>query len=145
MKLAPETWILVSDGQKYLVLENKGDQDIISLQTVAHGEADPSDLSADGLERPGRFKAFADRRGAGEITNIHDIAEQRFVADLATKLDDWAQKGRYSALVIIADKTTIGVLRSRLTDHVKERLIAEIGRDIVHQTTPEIEAFIEKA
>jgi protein required for attachment to host cells len=145
MQLAPGTWVVLSDGQKYLVLENKGDQDHISLETIAHETIDPNELSTSGLERAGRFKAFSDRRGAGDVANVRDIAEQRFVADLASKLDAWALKERYSALVVVADKTTLGTLRDRLTDHVNERIVAEIGRDIVHQTTPEIETLIDNA
>jgi protein required for attachment to host cells len=143
MKLASGAWVVLSDGQKYLVMENKGDETIINLETIAHDEVDPDDLSKDGQARPGVFKAFARRRGAGEVASLHDIAEQRFVTGLAKKLDEWVEADRFSKLVIIADKTTLGTLRARLSDHVMKRVVAEIGKDIVHETTSDIEAFIQ--
>jgi protein required for attachment to host cells len=95
MKLASGAWVVLSDGQKYLVMENKGDETIINLETIAHDEVDPDDLSKDGQARPGVFKAFARRRGAGEVASLHDIAEQRFVTGLAKKLDEWVEADRF--------------------------------------------------
>jgi len=145
MKLAPETWIMICDGQKYLLLENKGDEDVLNLQTVDHGQLDPAELATDGLERPGVFQGSAMRRGSGETASVHDIAEQRFVAGIARRLDDWALEDRFHALVVVADKTTLGTLRARVSEHVTSRTIREIGNDIVHETIPDIEAFIQKA
>lgn len=145
MKLAPDTWVVLSDGQKYLIMKNKGDQDILNLETIIHKEIDPKTLSENGQMRPGRFRAFATRRGAGEVASFHDIAEQRFVTNLAEKLNEWGEADAYSALVLIADKTTLGTLRARLEDKVMKRVVAEMGNDIVHEPTPKIEAFIQKA
>ena len=145
MKLAPETWVLVCDGQKFVILENKGDEELLNLKTVDHGEVDRTDLQTEGLERPGRFPGFGARRGAGEMVSIHDLAEHRFTVELADKLDTLAKSDRFRQLVVIADKKTLGTLRRSFSEHVTDRIVGEFGNDIAHVSTFDIEAYIRKA
>lgn len=142
MKLATGAYVLVCDGQKYLLLENKGDEDLINLQVLEHETLDRAQLQSEGLERPGQFTVSGTRRGSGDMTPVYELAESRFALTIAGKVNDHAVENHYRELLIIADKTTLGILRQTLSDQVLERVTGEIGNDITHDTIPEIEAFI---
>lgn len=145
MKLSTGAWVVACDGQKYLLLENRGDEAVINLQTIAHESLDPAELDDTGVERPGRFPAPGPRRGTGEMDNLHDLAERRFLSGLASKLEQWEKAGRFRELVVIADKTSLGTLRQVLPQKVSGRIVGEFASDVVHDTTPHIEAFIKRA
>jgi protein required for attachment to host cells len=86
--IAHDTWILVGDGRKALVLRNSGTPQRPSLQLVDVLRDDANPPTRDqGTDRPGRVTQSAVRqRSAVEQTDWHEIGEERFAATVASRL-----------------------------------------------------------
>jgi len=151
LKLAHKTWVIVADGEKFLLLNNKGDQDFLNLEVVkAETNRTPPDheLSAD---RPGRQNDAARQvtggveawgKSAMEETDWHRVAEERFAKETTAKLREWAASGRFGQLVVIADPRTLGEMRAAYDDGLRSVIIAEINKDLTKMPLDKIEKSI---
>src|SRR5690606_8379066 len=100
--IAHNTWILVGDGRKALMLKNDGTPQNPSLNVidVLKDDANPP-TSEQGTERPGRvMQSNLNRRSAVEQTDWHEIAEDRFAGTVAAQLDAAAERGEFEKLVL---------------------------------------------
>ncbi len=152
MKLAHDTWVVVADGEKYLLLRNKGDADFLHLEVVDHRSSpNPAahELSSDRAGRQhdaarevsGGVRAWG--KSAMEETDWHRVAEARFADELAGKLKEWAAAGRFSHLVVVADPRSLGTLRKAYDDSLRSVILAEIDKDLTNLPLDKIEASIE--
>jgi protein required for attachment to host cells len=140
-------WILVCDGKKALLFQNVGDRVYPKLETretFVHEVPPTREL---GTSEPGRiFNSATDgRRGAIEPTDFHAQEEQRFLAELAHRLDRYAAEHQIKALVVAAPPRALGVLREALPQHVRALIRAELDKDYVAQPVYEIEKHLAKA
>ena len=127
-----KTWILIADASRARILERVGAGR--RLRPVVNGgvetEIKPNrELISD---RPGRA---ADRGGAGShpmqsVDDWHRLEKERFAAELAGRLSKAAVAGAYDHLVLIAPPRTIGDLRASLDEAARQRVVAEIGKDL---------------
>lgn len=151
MQLDHGTWVVVADGEKFLLLWNRGDRDYMNLEIVEHEtqENPPArDLSTDRAGRrqdssrqvQGGVEAFG--KSAMEETDWHRVAEERFASHLADKLRGWASAGRFRDLVMIADPRTLGALRAACGADLAPVLRAEIDKDLTNLPLEKIEASI---
>jgi protein required for attachment to host cells len=83
--IAHDTWILVGDGRKALMLRNDGTPQKPSLNVIdVLKDGDNPRTSAQGTDRPGRvLKGSLGGRSSVEQTDWHEIAEERFAASVA--------------------------------------------------------------
>ena len=145
MQLATGTYVLVSDGAKALLLQNKGDDGIIDLRVVkALEESTPAakELSSD---RPGRFSTPSGGQAATEQTDWHEVGETRFLAKVAQATLETVTQTSPANLVVAADPKSLGKLRRLLIDSGSIKLLAEINKDLAHQSIPQIEEAITGA
>ena len=152
MQLEHDTWVVVADGEKYLLLRNIGDRDFLHLDVVAH-DASPNPPARElATDRPGRHHdatrqtksgvaAFA--KSAMEETDWHRVAKERFAEDVAGRLDQWATSGRFQHLVVIADPRSLGALRNVYGEKLKSLIVAEIDKDLTNLPLDKIEASIK--
>jgi len=151
MDLDNDTWVVVADGEKYLLLRNRGDREHLHLEVVDHGDSPnppARDLSSDRAGRrndaardmPGGVTAWG--KSAMEQTDWHRVAEARHADELAGKLADWAASGRFRQLVVVADPRSLGTLRHGYDDALKSVIVAEIGKDLTNLPLAGIEASI---
>lgn len=151
MQIEQQTWVLVADGTKYLLLHNAGDREALNLQIVAH-ETQPNPPARDlGSDRPGRRNDAARQTGNGvltwgksalEQTDWHRVGEARFAAHVAAVLADHAAAGRFRHLVILADPRTLGALRKAFDPALAAMILAEIAKDYTQHPRDRIEAAI---
>jgi protein required for attachment to host cells len=152
MDLEHDTWVVIADGEKFLLLRNIGDREFLNLQVVEHeaSENPPArDLASD---RAGRRNDAARQKTGGDVeawgksameeTDWQRVAETRFAAEVAAKLDGWAAAGRFRRLVVIADPRTLGALRDAYGAHVRSVLVAEIDKDLTNHPIDGIERSI---
>lgn len=138
--IAHNTWILVGDGRKALMLKNDGTPQNPSLNVidVLKDDANPP-TSEQGTERPGRvMQSNLNRRSAVEQTDWHEIAEDRFAATVAAQLDAAAERGEFEKLVLVAPPNTLAALRKKLDAKTAQRVVAEIDKDFTKHPVPEI-------
>ena len=142
MKLAHDTWVIIADGAKYLVLRNHGDDQFIDLRVVAKAEIDnpaARDLSSD---KPGRMPDDGHGYSALQETDWHVVEKQRFAKNLGEKLEKWSAKDRFQKLVIVADPKTLGELRTTLGGGIRQKLVAEIDKNLTNMPIEKIEATL---
>ena len=140
----PKTWILIADASRARILERVGARK--RLHPVGNGgletEIKPNrELISD---RPGRA---ADRRGAGShpmqsVDDWHRLEKERFAAELADRLSRAAVAGAYDKLVLIAPPRTIGDLRASLDESARQRVVAEICKDLTQLPDRELKEAI---
>jgi protein required for attachment to host cells len=145
MKLANGTWVLVLDGEKYLLLRNRGDEELMDLRVIAHEEADNPPTREQAADRPGRLNDPGPGRSAVEETDWHALEKTRFALDMAERLRSWALDNRFDALVVVADPRTLGALRPAYHRTVAERIVAELDKDLTNLPVPELERALNAA
>src|SRR5690606_36315101 len=98
-----------------------------------------------GADKPGRLDDVGMGRSTVEQTDWHEIEKTRFASALAEKLRAWALDGRFDHLVLVADPSTLGELRSRLHPKVKSALEGEIAKDLTNLPVDAIEKALAAA
>ena len=142
--LAHDTWVLVGDGRKALVLRNEGDEAFPNLRTtsVLKDMANPA-TSQIGSDRPGRtVEHLTGRRSGVEQTDWHEIAEQRFAHTVASALCARDEAGDIRSLVVVAPPRTLAELRNSFSDSLKRKVVAEVNKDLTHHPVHEIERLL---
>lgn len=151
MKLETGTWVVIADGEKYLLLENIGDREFLHLKMVEHKTSENPAARELSTDRAGRQHDSARDLG-GEVaawgksgmqeTDWHRVAEDRFAEDLSARLERLAQAGRFSRLVVVADPRTLGTLRNAYGDRLAGVILAEIDKDLTNLPLDRIEASV---
>jgi len=132
-------WVVVCDGAKALVLQNRGNRVKPNLATKEVYEHDDRKSSEIGTDKPGRaFASVGGARSAVEQTDFHDQEEQVFLARLAERLDKAVLGGETPSLIVVAPPRAIGVLRKKFTTHVRQAIRAEVEKDYVKLPVDEI-------
>jgi protein required for attachment to host cells len=132
-------WVVVCDGAKALVLENAGNRKAPNLRTREVYEHDDPKTRELGSDKPGRaFSSVGNGHSAIEQTDWHDLEEQRFLTQLAARLDKAVLGGETPSLIVVAPPRAIGVLRKAFTSHVRQAIRAEVEKDYVKLPVDEI-------
>ncbi|MEQ8651569.1 MAG: host attachment family protein [Kiloniellales bacterium] len=145
MLLPHAAWVVVADGEKYLVLENRGTLDRPELHVLAAEEAALPPTHEIGTERPGRYPASGARRSAVAQTDWKLLGKAEFAKELARLLDRAAVSGALPRFVLMADARTLGNLRAGLSPAARAQLMMEISGDFVHHQIADIASAIEMA
>ena len=146
MQIPPNSFVLVADGRKSLFFRNEGDGEFPNL--VLEREEDQPDAKDREIktDAPGRsFSSVGAGRSALDEPDFHQQSEDRFAADTAAMLRDWALGSGDDKLVVIAPARTLGELRKHYHKAVEARLVAELPKDLVNTPVPEIEKILKDA
>lgn len=145
-KLTPGCWVVVCDGAKALILENKGDEKFPNLRSIeVHTRADAKTHEL-GRDQPPRIQhSFGSSRSSIEQTDLHDRAEQEFLESLAGRLHQSIAAGQPKQLVLVAPSRALGMIRPAYSSALKEALIAELDKDLVKMPIHEIEKHVMAA
>jgi protein required for attachment to host cells len=139
MKLSEGIWVVVTDGTRRLVLENRAAGPALDLRVRESAQVPAEPTSALGTDRPGRYAGPGARREAVEQTDLHRRAKSAFAAETARILNEAADRGRLPGFVLFADPRSLGLLRDALSAAARLRMLREIAADDVHLTVQAIE------
>lgn len=146
MKIDAGAWVVIADGEKYLLLRNNGDAELPDLRVIDHAELVNAPTHEQGTDRPGRFDTpGGPGRGAVAETDWHRLGKERFAKDLAERLRLAALQDEFRALVIAADPRTLGLLRPALHKAVLERVTGELDKDLTGTPLDQLEAALQAA
>lgn len=146
MKLKTDTWVVVANGNKSLLLHNLGWPDHLDLRVMKHDEIDVPQTQDLARDRPGREQAkFRPGSSGHKQVDAHEARETAFAKALVAKLNERAQQKRFKDIVIIADPETLGEMRPTYSGQLKELLVGEIPKDLTNLTIPDIEAVVNAA
>lgn len=136
-------FMLIADGSKAILLVNRGDglEPHLSMERSL-SEEHPGTAEL-GTDRPGHFnKGSRSRRGAFDITDFHDAAEDEFAKRVMGMLENALTEARMPRVVITAPPRMLGYLRGHMTPAVQGRVAAEFDRDLTHLSPWKIEALL---
>lgn len=145
--LPHKAWVLVGDGRKALVLRNEGDAVYPNLrvENVFRDGANPA-TSAIGTDRPGRTTDhLTGRHSSVDQTDWHDIAEHRFAQHVAQALDARNAAGDIPTLIVVAPPRTLAELRQSFSPSLRDKIIAEVNKDLTKHPVHEIERLLTRA
>ncbi|SOC42053.1 protein required for attachment to host cells [Rhizobium subbaraonis] len=135
------TWILAADGNQARLLKGvnflKDDQKSPEQEIFRSDPKKAQDIMSD---RPGRsFSSHGPGRSAMEYTSdpVRD-EQQRFTAEVAEKLEGYADAGAFDRLIVCAAPQTLGDLRTMLGSKARERTTAEIDKDFTNLPTEKL-------
>ena len=142
--LAKDTWIVVADGEKALFLRNITDGENPHFEVIAKDEQDnPKDIDQS-ANRPGRMAdGGPGQRSALDDTDWHELAKERFAADLSDKLYAQAHKGRFDRIVLVAAPNILGEMRDQLHQEVTNKVVGEIPKTLTNHPLTEIEKIVK--
>ena len=140
LKIHSGDWVVVCDGAKALILQNEGDAVALNLKTREVHEQPDEKTREQGTDAPGRsINSNGSRRSAMEQTDWHEQDEQRFLTDLAGRLDAAVTAGETKSVIVVAPPRALGVLRQAYSDGLRHAVRAEIDKDYVKMPVHEIE------
>ena len=142
-ELTHGTWVVVADGEKALFLRNETDGENPNLEVIRKEEQDnPKDIDQS-ANRPGRVgQSHGPAKSAYDDTDWHELAKDRFAADLADMLYERAHKGKFDRLVIVAAPGVLGELRAQLHKEVADKVVGEIAKTLTNHPLHEIEKIV---
>lgn len=143
LRLETDTWVIVADGEKVLFLRNDGGAAAPSL-TVERVEQQDNPLHSDQVsDKPGRQSdGGPGQKSAMDQADWHDLAKERFAADLSDILKRMVQRDRIKKMVLIAPPKVLGEMRDQMHDTVKSRVIAEIPKTLTGHPLPELQKIV---
>ncbi|MBL8564254.1 MAG: host attachment protein [Hyphomicrobiaceae bacterium] len=147
MKLSAKMWVVLLDGAKGLVLANEGTALEPSLKVVRVREiGDNPPTHEQGRDKPSRvFDSSGARRSATEGTDLHQRAEDRFVAEFMGELAADATTGRFEKVVLAAPPVALGTARQHIVPDLQRRIVKEIAGDYVKMPVEQITKAITAA
>ncbi|MHA1190253.1 MAG: host attachment family protein [Alphaproteobacteria bacterium] len=145
-KMKHGTWVVVMDGEKALFLRNDGDSLNPNLQVFREETQDNPATGAQGAERPGRLAdGPGEHKSAVQETDWHRLAKEDFAREIASRLYRDAHRGRFESLVLVAPPQVLGEVRKDLHKEVRDRVIAELAKDLTGHPVFKIEEIIAGA
>lgn len=132
------SWIVVADGSHARILTNSGPGTGLTL-LVEHDSPDARAHTAElGTDRPGRTQDSAGpgRHAMEPRVDWQRQEKERFVARLATELTQ--ARDQFDALVLVAPPRVMGELRRELDGHLKDKIAAELQKDLTWVALPEL-------
>ena len=137
-------WILVADGSRALLLRNDGFP-LKPKFTVLRRYAQANPATRDqGTDRPGRMNDFGSHKSAMEETDWHQIAEDRFVHEIADSLAAAFHRHEFDSLIIAAPPTALGEMRKALPEQIRDHVLIEINKDLTRFPVQELEELIPR-
>ena len=130
-------WVVVCDGRKALILENRGDAKFPNLHTRETREHPDLPTHLQGSAPPG-----VSHQSVGHQTDWHDQAERSFLHELAKRLDGALSHRQVKNLTLVASPRALGMLREAYTASIRAALRQEIAKDVVKFPIHEIERLV---
>jgi len=142
-RIPRDALVFVGDGAKALFLRNKGDAELVNLVVERIFEQDNPATRDQGTDRPGRsFASTGTHRSAMEQTDWHQLAEDRFIGDVADALYRQVHAGRFETLIVVAPPKVLGGLRKAFHKEVSDRISAEVPKDLTKHPVHDIERLL---
>lgn len=139
IKIRSGEWVLVCDGRKALILQNKGDEVYPQLVVSEVFEQKADATRAYGSDAPGRVHQVTGAKSAVEQTDWHDQMEQQFIRRLSDHLDTLVASKTIESIVVVAPPRALGVLRSTYSAGLRHAIKNEVAKDLVALSAYKIE------
>jgi protein required for attachment to host cells len=146
LDMSETTWVLIADASRARVFEHN--RSLRSL-TLAFEDDRPElrdrSLTRDS-DRPGRTQDSAGegRHGLEPHTSIDDRVREQFSRELVERLQSAANEQRFGQLLLVAPPSMLGAIRKHLGENLRERVIAEIDKDLTRIPAHELPEHLKE-
>ncbi len=137
------TWIVSTNSNLCRIyLFEPHEKKVTLLKELSHPEnrQKSSDLTSD---RSGRYQAGAAHGSYQPHMDPKESAINDFAREIAQTLEHERSINAYAKLILIAGPHMMGLLLEHCNRHVKELIVNEIHKDIVHYTDHELLTFLK--
>lgn len=126
------TWVLIADGAQARILEYTGPSKGLTQIEGLKFEAPRLRSGEIMADRPGRAVSSVGygRSGMEQRTDPRDHRETEFLRTVAETINQKALENVFRKLVIAAPPTALGDLRKFLSSGAREKVTAEIAKDL---------------
>ena len=146
MKLKTGTWVVVADGARGLILVNDGTALEPRLRVERTYAQDNPKTSAQGRDKPARtYESTGSRRSSAEVPDLHQRAEDDFVRNIMSDLEEAASAGKFEHAVVIAPPVALGEMRKSANKDVTARIAVWIDKDLTKAPVSDITSAVVKA
>ncbi|RYY14347.1 MAG: host cell attachment protein [Alphaproteobacteria bacterium] len=135
MQLPKGAIIAVTDGEKFNLFRNAGDEADLKLTALSHDALNVDDHQG---STPGRHGSSANPDGGQD-------KEDAFSAGVVALLNRKVLAGEVSSLLMIAAPRTLGAIRPQYHAKLKAVLIGEISKDLTGHAVQDLEKAIAAA
>ena len=144
LRIPHDAFVFVGDGRKALFLRNAGDEKFPNFKVERVLTHTNPASHEQGTDRAGRAFASANnpRRGGMATTDWHDLEEHKFAREVAHALETVVRTNGAPAIVVVAPARTLADLRQAFHDDVKQKIIAEVDKDLTKLPVYEIEKHL---
>jgi protein required for attachment to host cells len=127
--------VFVGDGQKALFLRNANGVSLFGQRCTDHDQ---------GTDRPGRVfkRAGTNLRSGVEGTDWHELEKAHFAARVAAALEQFVRTNNTRKIIIVAPPRTLAELRRVFHPDVRNRVAAEIDKDLTKEPIWSIERHL---
>ncbi len=137
--------ILVGDGEKALLFENRGSAFELRFQIVALMHHSNPPTREQGTDKPGRYSdGNSGHASAMEQTDWHRIEKQRFAGEVINALQQQYNRGLIERLHIVAPPRALGSLREAMPRNLRTCVVSELDKDLTGHPVSAIEQNLRK-
>ena len=134
------TWILVADSTRARIFSAESSSSpLVEIDDLVHTEGRLHDREIT-QDLPGKHKnpGFAGGHAFDESTDPKKHETINFVKRVAHYMEDAHNANRFFRLIVIAEPSTLGLLRNEMPDPVKKLITFELDKNITSLKPEEI-------
>ena len=135
-------WTLVMNGTSARIFRSDTHGDFEEVESFVN----PANRVREGeLHDDSRGHATSGKAGPAESfdeSSAHDVARERFAADVACHLADALEKGAYHGLYLVCSPAMMGTMRDRLSASVKGAVRGEVTKNLAGHPSDDIRAHL---
>ncbi|MGB5483218.1 host attachment protein [Parasphingorhabdus sp.] len=128
MLVRKDSKIIAVDGSRMAMFKNVGEAFAPVLELIEEHKNPSLRTSELGTDKPGRsFQSKSPHRGTHELTDLQQQEEDRFVTEVAHRIEKIVANTK-AGVVLIAAPRALGVIRKHLKSDTSAKLLAEIPK-----------------
>ena len=136
------SYILALNGANMALYRNLGKALHVELELVEKKRQHVPETAELGRDRPGRsFERVGSRRSGYETTDLHSQAEERFIRQCVSRLDELAT-AEHKQVIILAPPDALGIARKHYSLALRKLIAEEIYRDYSARPAKDVAAFL---
>jgi protein required for attachment to host cells len=140
MIISRQAWIVVADGGRANIYKNVGEIGEIKLSLVRSTNQHTEHTHDLGRDQPGRLSGNSGHaKSALESTDLHQVAEDKFLKAVVEHLAQDVQDGQCKEIVLIAPPHALGEMRKHLPANVAKLVVSEMSKDYTHMAINELQ------
>lgn len=140
------TWIVLANSSLCRIyLFDQRENKVTLVKEIAHPENRNKASEYFTSDKPGHYKSSSTAHGSYEQhTDPKETGIQRFATEIAHELDHARTQNAYKQLILISPPHMLGLLHEHMSKHVKQLIMNEINKDVVHLTDHELLSFLKE-